>query len=910
MNANSTETRKLIEVALPLDKINPNFESEKRTPGGPKSIHQWWARRPFTSARAVIWASIVDDPSSRPKQFPTQEAIERERERLFGILEDLSDWKKSSDKVLIEEARRELRKYLGNDSSSEIQFLDPFSGGGAIPLEAQRLGLKVAAFDLNPVSVIINKSMIEIPPRFVGVNSVSQNNKKLVGSSSGMYGMAQDLEYYGNLLEQLAYEKVKDKYPTTVNLPQELGGRTAEVFAWIWVRTVKCPNPRCHCEVPLYRNCILDDKKGREAYIQPYYEDGNLCFDIIHKKFPSDGQKYTIDRHGARCSNCGTPIDLEYVREEGRKHRLISRLAGIVVYNGNKRLYLSPSLEEEQKANVPLPEDFPEGTMADNPANLQKGTYGFNNFEELFSNRQMQGLVALCETLKDIRNRIEKDAISIGMANNKLPLRDGGKGALAYAEALSVYLAFAIDKTAAVSNTMSQWEVGSSPQALYNNQSINMKYMWPEANIFGNKAGSFKQTNTSIADCLNSFPSNVLEGTAKQHNAQEKFDLKNIIISTDPPYYDNIQYADISDFYYIWLKFNLREIYPALFRTVLTPKQEEIVAQRWRYGGEEAAKEHFELGMQNAMKNIYSSARTDIPVTIFYAYKESGASDSSGWETMLNAIIKAGFSITATWPLRTEAAKPTNSKANTLTTSVVIVCRKRKGSSFCQKRQFLSELKQELKPALERLQKANLAPVDLAQASIGPGIAIFSRYDSVLSADGREVTVGEALQLINQEVDICLHEFGESLDNESRFCLTLFQQYGFKDMKSGEADILAQAKDTSISKLKNEGLVDAGEGLVQLVTRERLPEIKGNEDNIWFLCQRLVYKLQKDGIKGCAKELRKIKDSNRTKVKNLAYYLYTISDKKNWNSEAYEYNSLVVAWQDLKSELSRPALPL
>lgn len=756
--------------------------------------------------------------------------------------------------------------------------------------------------------------MIEIPPRFAGIKPVNKRDKGIITGQNDLFGISQDLKYYGALLKQLAYEKVKDIYPTSIAVPEKLGGGKAEIFSWIWVYTLKCPNPICGCETPLYLNCILDGKKGNEAYLHSRYDDNKLLFYVIHEKFPSGENKGTMDRQGAVCAHCKNPINREYIYNAGIKQELSRRLAAVVPYKNGRRLYLSADLEEEEKAKtIPLPEDYPQGNIAHNPANLQTSIYGMDTFEQLFSNRQMQGLVALCTSLKEIRNRIEEDAICAGMEDDKIHLRDGGKGALAYSEALSVYLAFAIDKEVASSNVVTRWENDNAlAKPAFSRQALYMQWMTPEVNIFGERAGSFRTINDTIAESLLSFPCNIPEGIAKQHNAQEDFGLKNVIISTDPPYYDNIQYADISDFYYIWLRFNLKDIYPNLFKTTLTPKQEEVVAQPYRYGGKTEAKKHFESGMQKAMENIYLSATSDIPVTIYYAYKQSETeakkTSSSGWETMLNAIIKSGFSIKATWPLKTENPAKSNLKTNMLTTSVVIVCRKKeKGDIVCTKRQFLKELREGLKPALTLLQETNLAPVDLAQAAIGPGMSIFSRYDKVISADGTEMTVKEALQAINEEVDVCLNEFGEALDNESRFCTALYSQCEFNDIKSGDADILALAKDTSISKLKNDEIVEAGKGLVRLTPREKLPEIKGN-DSIWLLCQRLVFSLEKNGIKGCAEKMRKIGDTAVLgKIKNLAYELYTISERRNWNQEAYLYNSLVVSWADIASEASKPS---
>ena len=906
--------KKLIEVALPLEYMNSCSEYEKKPGIGshPRGIHHWWARRPFTTARAIIWASIIDDPSSHPELFPSEEDQSRERRRLFNILQNLSDWNKSNDLETISVAREEIQKSIGN---KQLTLLDPFAGGGAIPFEAQRLGIKAIAHDLNPVAVLINKAMIEIPPRFAGVRPINEEQRRLIGHSDtdwkGMSGLANDLKYYGELLKKQAFEKVGYMYPK-VKVPQKFGGGESTVVAWIWTRTVKCPNPACGNELPLMKSYVLTNKAGREAYVKPCYDDGKLSFEVVHGKYPSK-RSGTVSRTGVVCPCCGNPVDFEYVRNEGQNGRLSARLAAVVAEGKRSKLYLSPDLEQENAAKVALPDHFPEGTISYYPGCLNTNAYGLDRFELLFSNRQMQSLVALSDFIPSVRKIIESDACAVGMPDDHISLADGGTGARANSEALGVYLAFTIDRIANFSNTATKWaSTNEKVMFLFSRQAISMTWDYPEANIFGNSVGSFTQVNDYIADCVNTFPCNVIEGTALQHNAQEDAGLRNIIISTDPPYYDNVPYSDLADFFYIWLRYNVKDIYPELFTTMLTPKQEEVVAQRYRFDGDvETAKHYFENGMVKACKNIFKYADEDVPVTIYYAYKQSDTSNesnetvtaSSGWETMLNAIIQAGFSITGTWPVRTEMTAALKTNWNALASSIVLVCRKRnQDAPMCTRRNFINELKRELRPALIRLQSSNIAPVDLAQSAIGPGMAVFSKYSRVLEADGTPMTVRSALQIINQELDLFFNEQDGELDSESRFCVDLFSQNAFNDIKFGDANTLATAKNTSVAIMVSHGTLFAQKGIVHLVERSELPDdIKEHEGSIWLLCQQLTYRMEKEGVEGCSKAVASMFGSKAERAKELAYRLYTIAERKKWNQEAYAYNALVVAWPEIQS---------
>lgn len=898
--------KKLIEVALPLDKINEACAREKSIRHGhPSTLHLWWARRPLAAARAVIWASLVDDPSSHPELFPTEEEQHKERERLFAILEDLVIWENSNNQDVLEAAKKEILKY---NQGKFPTLLDPFAGGGAIPLEAQRLGLKAIAHDLNPVAVMINKAMIEIPPRFAGKAPVNPDARASLLNTDwvGSHGLAEDVRYYGEWMKQKAYEKIGHLYPK-VQLPPEEGGGEATVIAWIWARTVKCPNPACEAEVPLIHSFALSKKKGREAYVRVEYDDKKFYTEIIHGK-PDSKQEGTISRQGAFCPYCGSPINYSYLRAECISGRMYSKMTAVVAEGKKNRIYLQPDVKHQTIANVPKPEEYPQGELAYYPGHLNTNAYGLNTFDKLFTNRQLTALTTFSSLISDVIAKAEEDALAAGMENDGKGLDAGGQGAKAYGEAVGVYLAFVVDRLADRSSTICSWDNGYQKiRNTFGRQAIPMTWDYAEANPFSSSSGSFNNMLEWVGKCLDEFPATIT-GEAEQVDAQADCGLRNIMVSTDPPYYDNIGYADLSDFFYVWMRQSLRDIYPNLFSTMLVPKAEELIATPYRHeGSKEKAKEFFEDGMLEACKQIHNYTEDDIPVTIYYAYKQSDfnpSGDASGWESMLNAIIRAGFAITGTWPMRTEMAnRSIASGTNALASSIVLVCRKRpENAPQTTRRTLIAQLRRELHPALKKLQESNIAPVDLAQAAIGPGMGVFSRYSSVLEADGSEMTVRSALQVINEQVDAYFNEQVGSLDTESRFCVDLYLQNAYEDIPFGEAEILSTAKGAHIPNMVNHGVLYAKAGKVHLVKREDLPQaVLLDETNIWLLTQQLTYAMETGGIEQCAKQAATLYGSNAEHAKDLAYRLYTVAEQKGWTSEAFAYNALVVSWPDIQS---------
>ena len=823
--------KKLIEVALPLEAINAASSREKSIRHGhPSTLHLWWARRPLAAARAVIWSSLVDDPSSHPDEFPTEEAQNKERQRLFGILEELVKWENSNNKEVLAEAKAEIMKSTNGNPPA---LLDPFAGGGAIPLEAQRLGLEAHASDLNPVAVMINKAMIEIPPKFAGQPPVNpESRRKLGGEWKGVQGLAEDVRYYGEWMKQRAWERIGHLYPKI----KDENGIERTVIAWLWARTVKCPNPACGCEMPLVSSFVLSKKKGKEAFIQPVIEGKNIHYVVRFGKNAPEGT--IIRRKGAKCICCGTPIDFAYVRNEATTGRMSAVLMAIVAEERGGRVFLSPNEAQIKAAATAIPENVPESEMPYKALGINVRAYGFNQYKDLFTARQLNAITTFIDIIIDVKLEIERNG-----------------GSREYASAVCTYLAFAIDKIADRNSTFSGWDI--SRESLRNTfamQTIQMSWDYAESNPFSNSAGCWDNAVDWIVRVLNLLPAS-LKGDAQQADAQNNNLFQNIMVSTDPPYYDNIGYADLSDFFYVWMRQALKGMYPTLFHTMLVPKTEELVANPFKFdGNSDKAKNFFEDGMLETFRNINRYACKNVPITVYYAFKQTdtyGLDDtaSTGWETMLSAIIQAGFTLTGTWPLRTELANRSRGvSSNALASSIVLVCRKRPADApICTRRDFINTLKRELKPALKKLQQSNIAPVDLAQSAIGPGMGVYSRFSKVLEADGTPMSVRLALQIINQELDLYFSEQDGELDRDSRFCVDLYTQYAFNDVKFGETDVLARAKNTSVEKLAARGVLYAQKGVVRLLDREEIPE-KIDKEIIWLLTRDFCI-IQKNAFK-------------------------------------------------------------
>ena len=901
--------KKLIEVALPLDKINREAAREKSIRHGhPSTLHLWWARRPLAACRAVLFASLVDDPSSRQEEFPTEEDQDRERKRLFRLIEKLVKWENVNNEQVLGEARAEILK---STDGNPPPVLDPFCGGGSIPLEAQRLGLKAYGSDLNPVAVLITKAMIEIPPRFAGqspVNPDAQNTLMRSQTWKGAAGLAEDVRYYGEWMRHEAERRIGHLYPK-VKLPKEHGGGEATVIAWIWARTVGCPNPACGAKMPLVRSFWLSKKRGKKAWVEPVVDRVNRRVRFEVKKGDGVPPEGTVDRRGTRCIICGEAVPLPYIRAEGKARRMGQQLMAIVAEGHRKRIYLDPNDEHVTTADNAEPHGVPETDLPEKVLSSNVQFYGMAQHRDLFTQRQLTVLTTFSNLVSEAREWVEEAAAKINRG-------EAGD----YANAVATYLAFASSKLGDRNSTLASWDVGSvSLRGTFARQALSMVWDYCETNPF-ESMGGFDGAIGWITKALVLFPAR-LEGITHQLDAAKKIvNLNRTVISTDPPYYDNIGYADLSDYFYIWLRRSLRWVYPDLFNLMLVPKAEELIATPHRFNGDKSkAEAHFLGGLGKAFHLMRRRTHPDYPMTVYYAFKQSetdkkdGGVASTGWETMLEGLLNAGFQITGTLPMRTELSnRPVASGTNALASSIVLVCRPRPDNeSMITRRDFISTLRRELPDALQHLQQGNIAPVDLAQAAIGPGMAVFSRYRNVLEGGGKPMRIRTALQIINAELDAYFVEQEGDLDPDTRFCTAWFEQHGMEGGAFGEADVLARAKNSSVEGIAESGILQASAGKVRLLSRDEYPNdwdpTSDSLLNTWKCTQYLIRALNQGGEVEAARLVNLLGGGPSEAARELAYRLYAICERKGWAQEAVAYNTLVTSWSHIQSATTSTA---
>jgi putative DNA methylase len=897
--------RKLIEVALPLEAINRESAREKSIRHGhPSTLHLWWARRPLAACRAVLFAQLVDDPSAHPDKFPTEEDQAKERRRLFDLIERLVKWENSNDEALFRQAYEEIAKCFDGKPPA---ILDPFAGGGSIPLEAQRLGLEAHASDLNPVAVLINKALIEIPPKWSGRPPVFPGAAEQRMHWPRATGLAEDVRRYGQWMRDEAEKRIGHLYPKA-KLPD---GSEANVIAWIWARTVKCPNPACGIQMPLVRSWWLGKKKGKEAYVVPHVGHGRIEFTIGHdvKKAPTKGNDGTVTRTGAICVACRTAVPLAYIRAEGKAKRIGVQLMAIVAEEHRGRVYLPPTPDHELAAKVPVPEDVPDTDLPEAALGFRVQAYGMTRHADLFTSRQLTALTTMSDLVLEAHERVLLDARRAGFPDGE-SLEHGGTGGLAYADSVAVYLAATLSKVADIGNALTSWKP-SMDQAihLFTRQAIPMIWDFAETPILSCKnAGGFVVALGNVAKAIGNGKK---PGEVQQADASKR-DYRGLVVSTDPPYYDNVGYADLSDFFYIWLRRSLFSIYPSLLSTVLTPKAEELVADPFRRGGKDAAQRYFEEGFVRVFDRIRESSRRDLPITVYYAFRQAetdaAGTASTGWEVLLEGMIRSGWEITATWPMRTELPNRMRSlDSNALASSVVLACRPRSGDApAATRRAFLTALRDELPIALRELQQGSIAPVDLAQAAIGPGMGVFSRYAQVVEPDGSDMTVRTALALINQVLDEVLSEQEGDFDEDTRFCVKWFSQFGWDEQPFGRADDLSRSTNTSVEGLVRGGVFWARAGKARLLEPAELSErwdpATDERISVWEVVLRLAKALSEQGTEEAARLMAQAGQRiDLDTAKELAYLLFSICEKRGWTQTALLFNGLGTSWSDLSA---------
>ena len=888
---------KLIEVGLPLEDINRESQRENYIyRGNPSAIHLWWSRKPLAASRAVLFAQLVDDPSARPEEFPTEETQKAERDRLHKIISRLAVWENSYDADLLRSAYNEIMK---SSDGAPPPIADPFAGGGSIPFEARRLGLEAHASDLNPVAALINKTLIEIPPRWVKHTPVFPGAATERLSWPGVTGLAEDVRRYGNWMREEAEKRIGYLYPKV-----QVSGIDAMVIAWIWARTVTCPNPACGSVVPLASKFWLGKRKGRERYARHIPDGKRVRFEIGGPD--GTAREGTVGRTGAVCLLCGAPIPLSYIREEGKAGRIGAQLMATAAEGKRQRYYVAPTEYQESAADVPRPSNVPEAEIPHNPRYLTATNYGMRSWADLFTGRQLTALTTFSDLVQESKNRV---------------IEDGGSAD--YATAVATYLAFVISKFIDYNCSLVAWYPQEDrPSHVFTRQAISMVWDFAELNPFAGIGGTWDGCLDVVAGALSELQvAPELSGTAVQADAASWRPQKKVVVCTDPPYYDNIGYAGLSDFFYVWLRRSIGIDYPELTATMLTPKAEELVADPFRHNGKDAAGRFFEDGFEKVFRKICDYTLPGYPTTVFYAFKQEekgdeGQQTSTGWETLLEGLLRAGWAVTGTWPMRTERKGRTRElHSNALASSIVLACRPRPASAgFTDRRGLIAELRDAFPDALRKLEQGKVAPVDLRQAAIGPGMAVFSRYTRVNEPDGSPMRVRAALSLINQVLDEKLSQLEGSVSADTRFCVEWYKQFGFDEGPYGTAETLSTGIDTSINGLERGGVLISRAGKVKLRSVREIPDLydPGTDDRAseWEICLHLAKALQEQGADGAARLMaaaRGVPGIDLDDVEELAYLLYSIAEKKNWAETALLFNNLGTLWTDLEDTARKVA---
>lgn len=903
--------RKLIESALPVEAMNLAGRAEKAVPkkGLPATMHLWWSRKPTGLARAVLFASVVDDPMARPDLWPSDEERHEQRHALLDLVADLSRWDCPAHRV--DEARRLIREQCGPGLP---QVIDPFCGGGAIPLEATRLGLPAHAIDLSPVAALITKGLIEVPSAIGGLGPVHPKTVQRLGKADGMEGVGADVQRYGEQLIAETARRIGPSYPEVA----ALDGSTTRAVSYLWARAATCSNPGCRAELPLLSTWWLSKRAKNHWHVRPILGEGRVDFEV-RRGGPPDGLEDLKVSRGAnfRCAICGEVTDADEIRDQGQSGRLGLRLVAIQTFADpskprSGRAWTSATREQEAAALAAWPEDrefpLPGFELPAVAGNIQ--SFGVHTIEDLLTPRQRLLMVTMCDVLDDLRSTIELDAIAAGIAADDTPLRGGGRGARAYGEAVSTYLGLAISRMA---NRVSTMTIHNRANGSVEQSFVQPAYAFygdfPEANPFSGSTGSWENSLEHVAAAASALPVGP-RSSVTCASALEALPGMKGIVSTDPPYYDMFDYSALSNLFYPWLRLALGSVWPDETASLLAPEADQIVSNAARFGGDRVqAHEYFESRLRDAFKLFKEVQLDEYPLTLYYGYQQTeqrrNGRSSTAWEALLDSLIDSGFSIVSTWPLRTERPEGVKTGSNALASSILLVCRERPAAApSVSRKDFLAALRGSLPSALATLRESNIAPVDLAQSAIGPGMAVYSAFSRVLEADGSTMTVRTALEHINQVLDEIVSGTESEFDADTRWAITWFEEVGLGEGAYGQAEQLSKSRNTSIAGLVEAGVIAQRSGKVRLSSREELPEDwspdRDSRLTVWETAQHLIKRLESDGEERAARLVAELGPAKSEVAKDLAYRLFLVCDRKGWAKEAASYNGLVTSWPELQ----------
>lgn len=900
--------KKLIEVALPLDAINKACKDDKdRKTGHIRNLHKWYAPMPLPAWRAALFASLIDDPSA----VVAEPIAIKQREALFEIIEGILPLDAAKTPALFKKAQDLIRSNTGDVPT----VFDPFCGGGSTLLEAQRLGLRALGSDLNPIPVLISTVLTRYPSLFADVPPVNLGSSKRLGDSRGI-PLVDDVRYYAGRIADMARKELDQYFP---QLEITAGGESqkATVISWIWTRTTRCPNPACGIITPLASSFELTrSMKGSgdgAHWIEPQIVEspphGRKIQYAVRSGQGTPPKPPKVAR-GAKfkCAACPTAIDEKGLQTDARENGLgIDLMACVAKMSDGRRMYLAPSPEVLATVRSAEPTWTPDLELSTHPQYMGAPRYGMRTVADLFTKRQLKVLEVFARCVKNLRETIQQDA-----------QQALGQRATAYADAVLTILALCVSKLAQSHNVLVRWKIDSrngsgKPLPALDTQTVPMVWDFVENNPFGGSVGDWLKTVVPTA--LRAFDFCVPEAEPAevfQADARKAVELCSgpVVLATDPPYYDNVPYADLSDVFYPFLRFMLHDVHPDLFQTVRPPRTTELVADYFRFGGNrERAQEYFLEGFRTVFAGLKERIRVDTPITVVYSFKQqeergSSGTASTGWEVMLRALIEAGFMVTATWPVRTTLQNRSRDiDSNALASAILIVCRPRLNSATkITRSELIAKLREDLPIPIRRLQLSSIAPVDLQQAMIGPGMAVFSQYAEVLDASGKQLSVRDALGLINQVLDEVLAAQETDFDSDSRWALAWFEQAGFSEAEYGLAETLSKAKNTSVDGLRDANILFAKSGKVRLLRPRELPidwdPTHDRRLTVWEIVQHLIRALESGGEKAAAELVRKL-GSKAEIARELAYRLYTICERKKRAPEALSYNALVQSWPEI-----------
>lgn len=943
--------RKLIEAALPLEAVNAAGRAEKAVPkkGHPATLHLWWSRKPLGVARAVLFASLVDDPSARPDLYPTEEAQNAERRELFELVEALARWDRSDDSALLQDARQRIDEASDGDRP---RLIEPFCGGGSIAVEGVRLGLDVTAVDLNPVAALVTSSAVGVAQRFaVGrrgppVNPGAGRSLAVGAAASRMAGMADDVWFYGEAVERECRRRLRSVF-ADVDSPDSPGGTTVAV-SYLWARTVVCANPGCRRETPLLSTWWLCKRPGRQWHARPVIDGGAFTF-TVHRGGPPEGLDDLKAGRGAvyRCLFCGTVNDADAVRAHGASQGCGLRLVAVQGFRDpaarrSGRIYLDPDPVIERAALAAAAPVDAAGALEREIPGLSGNitAFGVRTFGDLLTPRQRLTMWAFAEAIRGITDRIRADALAAGLGDDPLGIEKGGAGALAYAEAVTTYLGLTLSRLANRTSTMTiHNRANGSVEQSFVQPAYAFYGDFPEANPFSGSTGSWGNALEHVCKAVAALPDTGAAAEVRAASMLTALSGERGVVSTDPPYYDMFDYSALSNLFHVWLREGLGGVWPEALGPLLAPAAEQIVSNPARFDGDRGrAHQHFEGLLRQAFAVMREVQDPRFPMTIYYGYQQTersgggrggggrrgggsggegagGGGGGTAWEALLESVMAAGLRVTSTWPLRTERPEGVKKGSNSLATSILLVCRPAlAGAETATVADFRRALRERLPGEMELLRQGSIAPVDLAQATIGPGMAVFTSFRRVVEADGSVMGVRGALKMINRAVDEALEGGGSDLDAATRWAVTWFEDHGFEGGDYGRAEQLSKSRNISVAGLAAAGVVVAGAGRVRLLRREEMDDgwdaRVDRRVTVWGAAQRLIRALEVDGEAGAAALLGRFGGGGEAAaVRELSYRLFRICIAKGWAAEGASLNGLVAAWPELTRLAQQPPAP-